>query len=138
MSDSTTPSSAGSYSEADLVAKLGLAADSFDHFKVKEINSLLLAKKVTPRGKKSQKCKQVALICSADEVQAFSAEKEALLLAEMREKLSKRSPGQLTLVESVKRLRAACTHDWVFEFPSGLRDNGEHNDVCRLCNATRE
>ena len=71
-------------------------------------------------------------------MQAFRAEKEAAMLAEMRAKLSKRPPGQLALVESVKRMRAACTHDWVREFPSGPRDNGEYRDVCRLCNATRE
>ena len=82
-------------------------------------------------------CKQVALACSADEVQAFRAEKEAMMMAEMRAKLSKRPPGQLTLVESVKRMRAACTHDYVRQFPFGPRDNGVHNDVCRLCNAER-
>ena len=81
MSGSTTPTSAGSYTEADMVAKLSTAADAFDHFKVKEINALLLTKGVTPRGKKAQKCKQVALACSADEVQAFRAEKEAETLA---------------------------------------------------------
>ena len=40
------------------------------------------------------------------------------------------------MVESVKRMRAACTHDWVCEFPPGPR--AEYRDVCRLCNATRE
>ena len=137
MSGSTTPTSAGSYTEAEVVEKLGLAADSADYFKVKEINSLLLNKGVTPRGRKAQKCKQLALTCSADEVQAFRAKKEVAMLAEMRAKLSKRPPGPLTLVESVKRMRAACTHVWVREFPSGPRDNGEHGDVCRLCNAER-
>ena len=118
-----------------MVAKLGVAADSSDYFKVKEIEELLRKKDVKARGKKAQKCKQVALACTAGEVQAFRAEKEAAMLAEMRTKLSKRPPGQLTLVESVKRMRAARTHDWVREFPSGPRDNGEHRDVYRLCNA---
>ena len=89
-----------------------------------------LRRGVKPRGKKAQKCKQVALACSADEVQAFRAKKEA-------DVLSKRPPEQLTLVESVKRMRAHCTHDWVREFPSGPRDNGEYRDICRLCNAER-
>ena len=40
--------------------------------------------------------------------------------------------------ESVKRMRSRCTHDWVREFPSGPRDNGEYRDVCRLCGAVRE
>ena len=137
MSGSTTPTSSTSYSEADLCEKLTVAADSADYFKVKEINALLRAKGVTPQGKKAQKCKQLALTCSADEVRAFRAEKEAALLAEMRAKLSKRPPEQLTLVESVKRLRAHCTHDWVREFPPGPRDNGEYRDICRLCNAER-
>ena len=137
MSGSTTPTSSTSYSEADLCEKLTVAADSADYFKVKEINALLLEKGVTPRGRKAQKCKQLALTCSADEVQAFRAEKEAAMLAEMRAKLSKRPPGQLTLVESVKRMRAACTHDYVREIPSGPRDNGEYRYICRLCNAER-
>ena len=137
MSGTTTPTSAGSYTEADVAARLGLAADCSDYFKVNEINALLLTKGVKPRGKKAQKCKQVALACSADEVQAFRAKKEADVLAEMRAMLSKRPLEQLTLVDSVKRMRAHCTHDWVREFPSGPRDNGEYRDVCRLCNAER-
>ena len=67
-------------------------------------------------------------------MQAFRAEKEAAMLADMQAKLLKRPPGQLTIVE---RMRAACTHDWVREFPSGPRDNGEYRDVCRLCGAER-
>ena len=43
-SGSSTPTSAGSYTERELVAKLGVAADSSDYFKVKEINALLLTK----------------------------------------------------------------------------------------------
>ena len=127
ISGSTTPTSAGSYTEADLVAMLGVAADSSDYFKVKEINALLLTKGVTPRGKKAQKCKQVALTCSADEVQAFRAKKEAEALAAAKKQ--KRDPGQLTLEDAVKRMR---------EFPSGPRDNGEYREVCRLCAAVRE
>ena len=34
-SGSSTPTSAGSYSEADLIEALGVAADSSDYFKVK-------------------------------------------------------------------------------------------------------
>ena len=134
-SGSSTPTSAGSYTEADMFAKLGVAADSSDYFKVKEIITLLLTKGVTPRGKKAQKCKQVALTCSADEVQAFRAKKEAETLAAAKQ--PERDPGQLTLGDAVKRLRAHCTHDWVRELPPGPRDNGEYRDVCRLCNAER-
>ena len=76
MSGSSTPMSAGSYTEAEMVSKPGVAADSSDYFKVKEISELLRSKGVKPRGKKAQKCKQVALACSADEVQAFRVEKE--------------------------------------------------------------
>ena len=53
------------------MAKLGVAADSSDYFKVKEINALLLTTGVKPYGKKARKCKQVALVCTAAEVQAF-------------------------------------------------------------------
>ena len=56
-SGSTTPTSAGSYTEAEMVATLGVAADCSDYFKVKEINALLVSKGVKPRGKKAQKCK---------------------------------------------------------------------------------
>ena len=132
---SATPTSAGSYTEADLVAMLGVAADASDYFKVKEISELLRSKGVTPRGKKAQKCKQLALACSADEVQAFRAEKEAETLAATRAK--KREPGQLTLQEAFKRMRTSCRHDFVRVFPSGMRDNGEYSEVCRLCNAQR-
>ena len=105
-----------------MVAKLGVAADAFDYFKVKEINALLLTKQVKPKGKKAEKCKQVALACTAEEVQAFRVEKEA----ETRARAKKREPGPLTLQEAVKRMRTRCTHD-----------NGECSDVCRLCNAER-
>ena len=60
-SGSATPTSAGSYSEAEMVAKLGVAADSSDYFKVKENNELLHKKGVKARGKKAQKARQVAL-----------------------------------------------------------------------------
>ena len=93
MSGSSTPTSAGSYTEAEMVAKLGVAADSSDYFKVKEISELLRSKGVTPRGKKAQKCKQVALVCTADEVQAFRREKEAKALAALVPKKQKRNPG---------------------------------------------
>ena len=92
-----------------MVSKLAVAADSSDYFKVKEINELLHKKGVKPRGKKAQKCKQVALACTADEVQAFRAEQEAAVLAAVRKVKQKREPGQLSLEESVERMR--CTHE---------------------------
>ena len=120
-SGSSTPTSAGSYTEQDLIAELSTAADASDYFRVKEINALLLTKGVKPRGKKAQKCKRLARACSADEVQAFRAEKEAEALAAVRAKVPKRDPGQLTIQEAVSCMRTRCTHD-----------------VCRLCNAERE
>ena len=45
MSGSSTPTSAGSYTEAEVIEKLGVAADAFDYFNVKEINDLLKKKK---------------------------------------------------------------------------------------------
>ena len=140
MSGSSTPTSVGSYTEAEMVAKLGVAADSSDYFidKVREISELLRSKGVTPRGKKAQKCKQVALVCTAEEVQAFRQEKEAKALAALAAKKQKREPGQLSMEETVKRMRSRCTHDFVREFPSGPRGNGEYHDVCRMCNAERE
>ena len=115
---------------------LGLAADCADYFKVKQISELLRSKGVKPQGKKVQKCKQVALVCTAEEVHAFRQEKEAKALAALVAKKQKREPGQLSMEESVKRMRSRC--DFVREFPSGPRDNGEYRDVCRLCAAGRE
>ena len=139
MSSISTPTSAGSYTEADVAARLGLAADCADYFKVKQISELLRSKGVKPQGKKAQECKQVALVCTADEVQAFRQAKEAEALEALAAaKKQKREPGQLTIKETVKRMRTRCTHDWIRQFPSGPRDNGEYHDVCRLCSATRE
>ena len=107
--------------------------------KVKQINELLRSKEVQPQGKKAQKCKQVALVCTEDEVRAFRKKKEAEALAALTAaKKQKLEPGQLTIKETVKRMRARCTHDFVRVPPSGPRDNGECHEVCRLCNATRE
>ena len=105
---------------------------------MKEISELLRSKGVTPRGKKAQKCKQVALVCTAEEVQAFRQEKEAKALAALVPKKQKREPGQLSIEESVKRMRTRCQHDFVRAFPSGPRDNGKYRDVCRLCTAELE
>ena len=121
-----------------MVAKLGVAADCSDYFKVKEISELLRSKGVKPRGKKAQKCKQVALVCTAEEVQAFRQEKEAKALAALAAKKQKREPGQLSMEETVKRMRSRCTHDFVRVLPSGPRDNGEYHEVCRLCGEVRE
>ena len=138
MSGSTTPTSAGSYTEAEMVATLWVAADSSDYFKVKEINELLHKKGVKPRGKKAQKCKQVALVCTAEEVQAFRQEKEAKALAALAAKKQKREPGQLSMEETVKRMRSRCTHDFGRVLPAGPRDNGEYHEACRLCGEVRE
>ena len=138
MSGSSTPTSVGGYTEAEMVAKLGVAADCSDYFKVKEISELLRSKAVTPRGKKAQKCKQVALVCTAEEVQAFRQEKEAKAVAALAAKKQKREPGQLSMEETVKRMRSRCTHDFGRVLPAGPRDNGEYHEVCRLCGEVRE
>ena len=106
MSGHSTPTSAGSYTEADMVAKLSTASDAFTVSRwVEEINALLLTEGVKARGKKAQKCKQIALACTAEEVQAFRAEKEAAALAAARAKVPKREPGQLSIQEAIKRMR---------------------------------
>ena len=104
-SGSSTPTSAGSYTEAEVVAKLGVAADASDYFKVKEINALLLTKGLKGRGKKAQEAKQVALACTTEEVQAFRAETEMAALTAAGAKAQKREPGQLTIQEAVKCMR---------------------------------
>ena len=138
MSGSSTPTSVGGYTEAEMVAKLGVAADCSDYFKVKEISELLRSKDVKPRGKKAQKCKQVALVCTAEEVQAFRQEKEAKAVAALAAKKQKREPGQLSMEETVKRMRSRCTHDFGRVVPPGPRDNEDYIEVCRLCGEVRE
>ena len=98
-SGSTTPTSAGSYTEAEMVSKLAVAADSSDYFKVKEINELLHRKGVKPRGKKAQKCKRIALACTAKEVQDFRAEKEAA--AQTRQRAAEHPGGREAHAEGV-------------------------------------
>ena len=101
----STPTCSGSYSEAELLAKMGLQADVSSGLKVKEMSELLGQKGIKGRGPKPQKAKQVALVCTASEVQAFRAEKEAKALGAARAKAQKREPGQLSIQESVKRMR---------------------------------
>ncbi len=137
MSGSSTPTSTGSYSEAELLAKMGLQADVNSDLKVKEMNELLGQKGIKGRGPKPQKAKQIALARTPEVVQTFRAEKEAAALAAARAKAQNREPGRLTLQDAVKRMRTRCTHDFVRVFPSGMRDNGEYSEVCRLCNAER-
>ena len=99
--------SAGGYTEAAVAARLGLAADCADYFKVKQISELLRSKGVKPQRKKAQKCKQVALVCTEDEVRAFRQAKEAEALAALAAaKKQKREPRQLTINEAAKRMRA--------------------------------
>ncbi len=115
-SGTSTPTSAGSYTEAEMVAKLGLAADAADTLKVKEINELLHKKGVNGRGKKPQKAKQLALVCTHEEVQTFRAEKEEEALAVARAKAQKRGPGQLSIEECVARLKRARREQEAVDF----------------------
>ena len=55
-------------------------------------------------------------------MQAFRQAKEAEALAALAAaKKQKREPGQLTINETVKRMRARCTHDSVRALPAGQR-----------------
>ncbi len=86
----------------------------------------------------------MAIACSAEEVAAFRAEKEAVAMVATRAKAQKHEPGQLSIQEAVKRMRSAageaaseltCEHDYERHFPSGPR--GEDTDVCRKCGCER-
>ena len=77
---------------------LSVAADCYDSFKVSQINRLLRMKGVKPDGRKAQKCKQIAIVCSANEVQEFRAQEDGRIT-------KKRGPGQITIEESLKRAR---------------------------------
>ena len=80
----------------------------------------------------------MALVCTAEEVQAFRQEKEAKALEALAAKKQKREPGQLSMEETVKRMRSRCTHDFGRVFHPGPRDDGDYIEVCRLCAAVRE
>ena len=135
MSGSTTPvSSASSYSDADVRAQSVWQVE-VNRFKVAQLDELLRAKGVKPKGVKAEKAMEVAWRYTKEEITEWRAQQETLTPPAL---LSTPRPNQPTLDTYFSAKHARCTHDWVREFPSGPRDNGEYRDVCQLCNATRE
>ena len=119
---STTPvSSANSYSDADVRVQSVWQAE-VNRFKVAQLDELLRAKGVKPKGVKAE-----------EEITEWRAKQETLTPPAL---LSTPRPSQPTL-DTYFSAHARCTHDWVREFPSGPRDNGEYRDICRLCGAER-
>ena len=43
---------------------------------------------------------------------------------------------EMLLVLAEREAAARCEHEWIREFPSGPRDNGEHWYVCSKCGTT--
>ena len=76
---------------------------------------------------------EVAWRYTKEEITEWRAKQETLTPPAL---LSTPRPSQPTL-DTYFSAYARCTHDWVREFPSGPRDNGEYRDVCRLCGAER-
>ena len=135
MSGSTTPvSSANSYSDSDVRAQSVWQAE-VHKLKVAQLDELLNAKGVKPKGVKAEKAMEVAWRYTKEEITEWRAKQETLTPPAL---LSTPRPNKRTLDNYFTPKRARCTHDFVREFPSGPRDNGEYHDVCRLCAAVRE
>ena len=133
MSGSTTPvSSAASYSDADVRAQSVWQAE-VNKMKVAQLDEVLSAKGVKPRGVKAEKAMEVAWRYTNEEIADWRAQEELTPPA----LLSAPRPSQPTLDHYFSAKRARCTHDFVRTFPSGPRDNGEYRGICRLCNAER-
>ena len=77
MSGSTTPTSAGSYSDADVRAQSVWQAE-VNKMKVAQLDDLLSAKGVKVRGVKAEKAMEVAWRYTKEEIAAWRAKQEEL------------------------------------------------------------
>ena len=77
MSGSTTPTSAGSYSDADVRAQSVWQAE-VNNMKVAQLDELLSAKGVKPRGVKAEKAMEVAWRYTKEEIAEWRAKQEEL------------------------------------------------------------
>ena len=99
MSGSTTPTSAGSYSDAD-VRRQGVWQAEVNKMKVAqivwraEVNELLSKKGVKPRGVKAEKAMEVAWRYTKEEIAEWRAQQEELTPPAL---LSTPRPSQPTL-----------------------------------------
>ena len=125
MSGSTTPVSSASYSDADVRAQSVWQAE-VNKLKVAQLDELLNAKGVKPRGVKAEKAMEVAWRYTKEEIAEWRAQQEKLTPPAL---LNPPRPSQPTLDNYFSAKRARCAHD------NG--DNGEYRDICRLCNAER-
>ena len=78
MSGSTTPSSAGSYSDADVRAQSLWQAEA-NKLKVAQLDELLRAKGVKPKGTKPEKAIEVAWRYTKDEIADWRAKQQETL-----------------------------------------------------------
>ena len=94
MSDSSTPvSSAASYSDADVRAQSVWQVE-VNRFKVAQLDELLRAKGVKPKGVKAEKAMEVAWRYTKEEIAEWRAQQEALTPPAL---LSTPRPSQPTL-----------------------------------------
>ena len=77
MSGSTTPTSVGSYSDADVRAQSVWQAE-VHKLKVAQLDELLRRKGVKPRGVKAEKAMEVAWRYTKDEIAEWRAQQETL------------------------------------------------------------
>ena len=75
MSGSTTPTSAGSYSDADVRAQ-SVSQAEVNKLKVAQLDELLRRKGIKPKGVKAEKAMEVAWRYTKEELAAWQAEQE--------------------------------------------------------------
>ena len=92
-SGSTTPTSAGSYSDADVRAQSVWQAE-VNKLKVAQLDELLNAKGVKPKGVKAEKAMEVAWRYTKEEITEWRAQQETLTPPAL---LSTPRPSQPTL-----------------------------------------
>ena len=93
MSGSTTPTSAGSYTDADVRAQSVWQAE-VNKLKVAQLAELLSRKGVKPRGVKAEKAMEVAWCYTKEEIAEWRAQQEELTPPAL---LSTPRPSQPTL-----------------------------------------
>ena len=77
MSGSTTPTSAGSYSDANVRAR-SLWQAEVNKLKVAQLDELLRRKGIKPKGVKAEKAMEVAWRYTKEEIAEWSAQQETL------------------------------------------------------------
>ena len=101
-------------------------------FKVSELDELLSAKNRSVKGMKAQKAMEVAWCYTKEEIAAWRRQRNT---TEPPALMVNRGSRQPTLHDFFPSL--PCCHEYVREYTTGPRDNGEYTERCRLCGNVR-